>query len=146
MSDEILRLSSVRIHTGSVSQHEAMKEAADLLVAQGAVTGAYFDAMLQREQSVSTFMGNGLAIPHGTNEAKDEILDSGLTLVRYDGGVDWNGEPVNFVMGIAGKGDAHLEILGRVAILFSDEDDVAALMQAGTAEELYGLVAAVNEE
>ncbi len=146
MSDDILRASSVRIHTGSVTQHEAMKEAADILVAAGAVTEGYYDAMLQREASVSTFMGNGLAIPHGTNETKDEILNSGLSLTRYDGGVDWDGEQVNFVMGIAGKGDEHLEILGRVAILFSDEDEVAKLMAASTPEELYALVESVNEE
>lgn len=146
MSDDILRISSVRIHPGSVSQHEAMKEAADLLVAAGSVTEGYYTAMLQREASVSTFMGNGLAIPHGTNDAKDEILTSGLTLVRYDGGIDWDGETVHFVMGIAGKGDSHLEILGRVAILFSDEDDVAELQAAPTAEALFTLVSSVNEE
>ena len=146
MSNQILQLGSVRIHTGSATQQEAMQEAADLLAAAGAVTPAYFDAMQQREATVSTYMGNGLAIPHGTNETKDTILNSGLSLVRYDGGVDWDGEEVHFVMGIAGRGDEHLEILGSVAILFSDEDDVARLAAAQTPEELYALVAAVNEQ
>jgi PTS system mannitol-specific IIA component len=122
-----------------------MKEAADLLQATGAVTADYFAAMQQREETVSTYMGNELAIPHGTNEAKDEILSSALSLVRYDGGVDWGGDPVRFVVGIAGKGDEHLEILSRIAILFSDDDDVARLSSASTADELFDLLASVNE-
>ena len=93
--------------------------------------------MQQREETVSTYMGNELAIPHGTNETKHTILDSALSVVRYDGGVDWGGEPVTFVVGIAGKGDEHLEILSQIAILFSDEDEVENLKRAQSPEELY---------
>ena len=143
MSD-VLRSESVRIHPGSATREEAMKEAADLLQATGAVTAEYFDAMQQREETVSTYMGNELAIPHGTNETKQAILTSGLSVVRYDGGVDWGGEPVTFVVGIAGKGDEHLTILSQIAILFSDEDEVAKLKTAETPEELFGLVSAAG--
>ncbi|MBN9182556.1 MAG: PTS sugar transporter subunit IIA [Microbacterium sp.] len=134
----------MRIHSGGATREEAMKEAADILQAAGAVTGGYYDAMQQREQTVSTYMGNELAIPHGTNETKDTILESALSFVRYDGGVDWGGEPVSFVVGIAGKGDEHLGILSQIAILFSDEDDVARLKAAQTPEELFGLLSSVN--
>ena len=141
----VLNVGQVRIHPGSVTQSEAMKEAADILESAGAVTSAYYDAMQQREVTVSTYMGNELAIPHGTNETKDAILDSALSFVRYDGGVDWGGEPVSFVVGIAGKGDEHLDILSQIAILFSDEDEVAKLKEATTPEELFGLLESVNE-
>ncbi|MGN6220049.1 MAG: PTS sugar transporter subunit IIA [Microbacterium sp.] len=144
MAREVLSIGQVRIHSGSASKEEAMKEAADILQAVGAVTGAYYDAMLQREQTVSTYMGNELAIPHGTNETKNEILESALSVVRYDGGIDWDGNPVTFVVGIAGKGDEHLEILSQIAILFSDEDDVARLKAAQTPEELFSLVSAAG--
>ena len=130
MARDVLSLGQVRIHSGSATREEAMKEAADILEAAGAVTSAYFDAMQQREETVSTYMGNELAIPHGTNETKHTILDSALSVVRYDGGVDWGGEPVTFVVGIAGKGDEHLEILSQIAILFSDEDEVENLKRA----------------
>lgn len=133
----VLRIESVRIHPGSATREEAMKEAADLLQAVGSVTPDYFAAMQQREETVSTYMGNELAIPHGTNETKQAILESGLSVVRYDGGVDWGGEPVTFVIGIAGKGDEHLEILSQIAILFSEEDDVARLKAASSPEELF---------
>ena len=75
-----------------------------------------------------------------TNETKDTILESALSVVRYDGGVDWDGEQVTFVIGIAGKGDEHLEILSQIAILFSEEDDVARLKTLQTPEEIYAVV------
>ncbi|RAZ31670.1 PTS sugar transporter subunit IIA [Microbacterium sp. SMR1] len=145
MAREVLNIGQIRIHSGSATREEAMKEAADLLESAGAVTSAYFDAMQQREQTVSTYMGNELAIPHGTNETKDAILDSALSFVRYDGGVDWGGEPVSFVVGIAGKGDEHLDILSQIALLFSEEEDVARLKAAQTPDELYALLASVNQ-
>ncbi len=145
MAREVLNIDQIRIHSGSVTREEAMKEAADILQSAGAVTGAYFDAMQQREQTVSTYMGNELAIPHGTNETKDAILDSALSFVRYDGGVDWGGEQVSFVVGIAGKGDEHLDILSQIALLFSEDDDVARLKAAQTPDELYALLASVNQ-
>lgn len=145
MTRDVLALGQVRIHSGGSTREDAMKEAADILEAAGAVTGAYFDAMQQREETVSTYMGNELAIPHGTNETKDAILASALSVVRYDGGVDWGGEPVTFVVGIAGRGDEHLEILSQIAILFSDEDDVERLKAAATPEDLFAILSAVNQ-
>ncbi len=145
MAREVLSIGQVRIHSDGATQEEAMKEAADILEAAGAVTGAYFDAMRQREATVSTYMGNELAIPHGTNETKEAILASALSVVRYDGGVDWGGEPVTFVMGIAGVGDEHLEILSQIALLFSDDDEVAKLKAAQTPEELLSRLATVHE-
>lgn len=145
MAREVLTIDQVRIVPGAASRDEAMREAADILQGAGAVTDGYYDAMQQREATVSTYMGNELAIPHGTNETKDTILESALSLVRYDGGVDWDGNPVTFVVGIAGKGDEHLEILSQIALIFSDEDDVARLKAAATPEELFSLLASVNE-
>ena len=144
MTSEVLTSDRVRIHAGSATRDEAIREAADLLVAAGAVTSAYYDAMLAREQTVSTYMGNELAIPHGTNETKDAILASALSFVRYDGGVDWDGEKVTFVVGIAGKGDEHLDILSQIALIFSEDDDVARLKAAATPEELLALLSSVN--
>ncbi|AMG82066.1 MULTISPECIES: PTS sugar transporter subunit IIA [unclassified Microbacterium] len=141
----VLTAEQVRIHKGGASRDDALQEATDILVAAGAVTPAYVDAMRQREETVSTYMGNGLAIPHGTNEAKDAILASALSVVRYDGGVDWDGEQARFVIGIAGVGDEHLDILSRIAILFSEEDDVARLEAAATPDELFALLSEVNE-
>jgi PTS system mannitol-specific IIA component len=143
-TNNILTPGMVRIHPGTATRNQAMQEATDLLVAAGAVTPAYYEAMQDRERTVSTFMGNGLAIPHGTNETKDTVLGSALTFVRYDGGVDWDGQQATFVVGIAGKGGEHLEILSRIAILFSDDAEVDKLRAATTPDELYSLVLAAG--
>ena len=138
---DVLTREYVKIHSGSVTRDEALEEAAGILEAAGAVTGDYFQAMKDREETVSTFMGNGLAIPHGTDAAKDAVLGSALAVIRYDGGVDWgDGDTATFVVGIAGKGDAHLEILQSVAVQFGDDDTVARLSAAETEDELYTLL------
>jgi PTS system mannitol-specific IIA component len=145
MSD-ILTLSQIRVPGTARSKDDAIREAGQLLVDAGAVSPAYVDAMFEREKSVSTYMGNSLAIPHGTNEAKDAILRSALSVVRYDQPIDWDGNEVRFAVGVAGVENGHLEILGKIAIVFSDTDEVDKLLAAGSAEELYRLLHDVNED
>jgi len=144
MADQVLTEKQIKIEGTATTKLEAMREAADILVAAGAVTGAYLPAMLEREESVSTYMGNYLAIPHGTNESKDAILASALSFVRYSTPIDWDGNPVRFVVGIAGIGNEHLDILSSIAIVFSDEDEVDALIAATSAEEILDILSEVN--
>ena len=92
--------------------------------------------MKDREQVVTTFMGNGLAIPHGTDEAKTSVLKSGLTLIQIPDGVDWDGEEVKVVVGIAGKDGEHLDLLSKIAITFSEEENVERIINASSAEEI----------
>jgi PTS system mannitol-specific IIC component len=118
------------------SREDAITRAGELLVAVGAVDASYVDSMHAREQSVSTYMGNLLAIPHGTNEAKSSINRSAISFVRYPDGVDWKGKDVRFVIGIAGAGDDHLKLLGQIAEVFLDKDQVARLEAATTPEQV----------
>jgi PTS system mannitol-specific IIA component len=145
MSD-VLTQTQVKVPGDARSKDDAIREAGQLLVDAGAVTPAYVDAMFEREKSVSTYMGNFLAIPHGTNEAKDTIGRSAISVVRYDAPIDWDGNEVRFAVGIAGVENGHLEILGKIAIVFSDSDEVEKLLAAGSAEELYQMLQAVNED
>jgi PTS system mannitol-specific IIA component len=145
MSD-VLTLPLIKVPGTATSKDDAIREAGELLIESGAVSPAYVDAMFEREQSVSTYMGNYLAIPHGTNEAKDTISRSAISVVRYDAPIDWNGNEVRFAVGIAGVNNGHLEILGKIAIVFSDSDEVDKLLAAASAEELYDLLQAVNED
>lgn len=144
MARQILELDQIRIDGSASTKLEAIREAHEILERAGAVSPAYLPAMIEREKSVSTYMGNLLAIPHGTNESKEAILASALSFVRYDTPIDWDGNPVRFVVGIAGKGTEHLDILGKVAIVFSDEDEVQALEQATSAEEILDILGEVN--
>ena len=145
MSD-VLTQSQIKVPGTARSKDDAIREAGQLLVDAGAVSPAYVDAMFEREKSVSTYMGNFLAIPHGTNEAKDTISRSAISVVRYDEPIDWDGNEVRFAVGIAGVENGHLEILGKIAIVFSDTDEVDKLLAARSADELYELLQAVNED
>ncbi|SEB39724.1 PTS system D-mannitol-specific IIA component, Fru family [Paramicrobacterium humi] len=146
MSDDILTKDNVVASGEATTRDEAIAEAGRMLVQAGAVTDAYVDAMRDREKTVSTYMGNFLAIPHGTNEAKDEISRSMLSFVRYTNPIDWDGDEVRFVVGIAGVGNEHLEILSKIAIVFSEEESVQQLIDAPDADALYALLEEVNEE
>jgi len=143
----VLQESQIRIHTEDTAptKSEAMKEAAEILEAAGAVTADYYPAMLEREKSVSTYMGNFLAIPHGTNDAKDAIKSSALSFIRYATPIDWDGNPVRFVVGIAGVNNEHLDILSKIAIVFSDEDEVQKLTDAQDTAAILSILGEVNE-
>lgn len=141
---EILSPQSVVAAGTARDRDSAIREAGALLESAGAVSPAYIDAMLEREASVSTYMGNFLAIPHGTNEAKGEIRRSALSFVRYTEPIDWDGNEVRFAVGIAGQGDEHLEILSKIALLFSDADAVERLLALPDAESLTAALSEVN--
>jgi len=145
MAEQVLEQDRIVAAGSASTKEEAIREAGRILAAAGAVTDGYVDYMLEREVLTSTYMGNLLAIPHGTNEGKDTILASALSFVRYAEPLDWDGNEVRFVVGIAGKENGHLEILSKIALIFSDEDEVQKLLDAGTASDLYALLSEVNE-
>ena len=136
MTDSVLQKSQIKAEGTATTKLEAMREASEILLEAGSVTADYLPAMIEREKSVSTYMGNFLAIPHGTNEAKDAILKSALSFVRYTTPIDWDGNPVHFVVGIAGIENEHLDILSKIAIIFSDDDQVQALRDAAGVDEI----------
>jgi PTS system mannitol-specific IIC component len=140
----VLAPSSIVLGGRARTRDDAIDEAGRLLVAAGAVDESYVSSMHDRETSVSTFMGNGLAIPHGTNEAKGSIHRTALSFVRYDEPVDWNGKPAEFVVGIAGAGEDHLALLSRIAGIFTDSQQVAALRAATTPAEVTAVLDAVK--
>jgi mannitol/fructose-specific phosphotransferase system IIA component len=110
------------------NKEEAVKIAGDLLYKNGYVEEDYLEAMQEREKDVSTFMGNGVAIPHGTNKAKKYIKKTGLSFVQIPEGVDFgDGNTAYIVIGIAGKGDEHLQILQNLATILQDEQKTEAL-------------------
>ena len=145
MSGKVLELAQIDVHGSAKTLDEAVDEAGHILVAAGAVTPEYIGFMHDRERLISTYMGNFLAIPHGTNEGKDTVLASALSFVRYDQPIDWNGNPVRFVVGIAGKDNGHLDILSSIAMIFSDEDEVEKLLRAGSVDDILAVLGEVND-
>ena len=130
----------------ATTRDEAIREAGNLLLKADAVTPAYVEAMQEREKSISTYMGSYLAIPHGTNESKQAIRHSAVSLVRYASPIDWNGNEVRIVVGIAGVDNEHLGILSKIAVIFSDEDEAQKMLDATTVDELYQLLQDVNAD
>lgn len=143
---EILAKESIVAAGTARTMGEAIREAGELLVRAGAVEPAYIDSMEDRERSMSTYMGNFLAIPHGMNAAKATIRRSAMSLVRYADPIDWGGRgQVHVVIGIAGIEDEHLGMLSKVALVFSDIDEATRMRDATTVEEIADLLASVNE-
>ncbi len=130
----------------ATTRDEAIREAGNLLLKADAVTPAYVEAMQERERSISTYMGSYLAIPHGTNEAKQAIRHSAVSLVRYASPIDWDGNEVRIVVGIAGVDNEHLDILSKIAVIFSDEDEAQKMLDATTVDGLYQLLEDVNAD
>ncbi|MGV3111904.1 PTS sugar transporter subunit IIA [Staphylococcus pettenkoferi] len=133
---ELFSNDNIYLNQSISTQEEAIEQAGQALVKSGAVTEGYIQAMKEREQLVSTFMGNGIAIPHGTDEAKTEVIQSGLSLIQIPEGIDWDGETVKVVVGIAGKDGEHLDLLSKIAITFSEEENVERIVNAQSAEEI----------
>ncbi|MGU3650927.1 PTS mannitol transporter subunit IICBA [Mycolicibacterium sp. A43C] len=140
--DDVLPLSSIVLSGTGSTASAAIDEAGGLLVTAGAVEPGYVTAMHEREKSVSTYMGNGLAIPHGTNDAKTAIRKTGISFVRYAEPIDWNGKPAEFVVGIAGAGNDHMALLTKIAHVFLDKEQVARLRAATSAEEIRAVLTA----
>lgn len=103
------------------SKEDAIRRAGQLLAEKGCVLPDYIDAMVEREKLSTTYMGMGLAIPHGTSEAKENVLKSGIAVLQYPEGVDFDGEKARLVVGIAGVGDSHMDILAHIAEALEDE-------------------------
>jgi PTS system mannitol-specific IIC component len=141
---DVLALDAIVLDGRAATRDDAITEAGQLLVAAGAVEPAYVDAMHEREQSVSTHMGKGLAIPHGTNEAKAAVRRTAISFVRYSQPIDWNGKPAEFVVGVASAGKDHLALLGRIAQVFLDQDQVDQLRAARSADDVKAVLDGVR--
>lgn len=126
------------IKTGqeSVSKEEAITAAGKLLHELGYVNESYIPAMLEREKTVSTYMGLGVAIPHGTSEAKDEVKKTGIVMLQYPEGVDFGDEKAYLVFGIAGIGNEHLDLLAKIGTVIEEEENLDKLKKATTPEEI----------
>ncbi|MDR2008434.1 MAG: PTS mannitol transporter subunit IICBA [Alphaproteobacteria bacterium] len=134
-SANVLNINNIKLGLPSTSADEAIKMAGKLLVDGGYVNSGYINSMLEREKITTTFIGNWTAIPHGTNDAKDEVLSSGIVILQYPNGIDFNGNTVNLVIGIAGKNNTHVDILAKIAQTIVNEELVAKLIKTNNIQD-----------
>lgn len=121
----------VQLGAQARDKEDAIRQAGELLVRAGCVTPAYVAGMHARERTMSTYLGSGVAIPHGTFDELGLVQRTGISVLQVPAGVEWEaGERAFLVIGIAARGDEHVEVLQRLAEIVEDEALVGALIEA----------------
>ena len=136
---ELLLRENIRVNCKADTQEQVIRQVGQMLVDSGYVKQSYVDGMVEREKTFSTFMGNGLALPHGVEAAKKEIKSSGIAVMTFPEGTDWDGTKVTVVIGIAGVGEEHLDILSVIADKMMDET-AAEKLAIGDVDTVYEIL------
>lgn len=131
-------------HSGSMN--EAIEHAGGLLVARGSISEEYIDGMKERETKASTYLGNGVALPHGLLESKDYIRSTGIVVVQHPDGVDWQAGTAHLVVGLAAVGDDHVRVLSQLAEILQDEELCETLWRTTDSQFLYDCLTADPDE
>ncbi len=135
----VLRIENIRLGLKSVEKTDAIKMAGWLLVESGYAGEDYIDAMIQRENDLTTYIGNGIAIPHGVSSAKKQIKKTGISILQFPEGVDFGEGMAHLVVGIAGVGNDHLTILSNLAAIMEDEAIAEEIKKTSDIEYVYQL-------
>lgn len=131
------------ISDGAPDKESALKQVADHLVKAGNTTDAYLAGMLAREAQISTYLGNGIAIPHGTPETRDAVLHTGVKVVVFRHGVAWGeGNITHVAIGIAARSSEHLGILRQLTHALSHDNIPHAIQNAKTPTEILAILCA----
>jgi len=132
----ILSKERIQLNAVATDRTDAIRKAGELLVTSNCVTSEYVEGMLKREESMSTYLGSGVAIPHGIYENKEHVLQTGISVLQLPQGVEWDedGEPVHLVIGIAASGDEHVNVLASLAEAVEDEAVLAEMINATNPE------------
>lgn len=126
----ILSKDRITLQSSAVDKADAIRKAGELLVRTGCVLPEYVEGMLTREGSMSTSLGNGVAIPHGMDKNRDHVLHTGISILQLSEGVEWEeGDRVFMVIGIAASSDEHVGVLANLAEVVDDEETLAELLK-----------------
>lgn len=141
MKPEVLCDKNILLNVKSETKDDAINRVGRLLVENGYVEEGYLEGMMKREQDVTTYIGNGIAIPHGMNEYVKYIKHSGIVIAQYPQGVDFGqGNTAYLVIGIAGKDDDHMSILSKIAITCQYEENVEKLIKSKDKQEIIKII------
>ena len=142
-----LERSNVQLHAKVANKAEAIQAAASLLVSSQYIKSGYIDSMLAREKVANTFLGNGIAIPHGLPKDRDLILRTGIAVLQVPNGVQWNrGETVQLVVAIAARSDEHIGILANLTTVLTEEDTVRKLATTNDPNDIIAALSGVRPE
>lgn len=131
----ILSTDRISLKANAANKDDAIRKAGELLVRSGCVLSPYIEGMLSREKTMSTSLGNGVAIPHGVYENRDHILHTGISVLQLDEGVEWDdGEKVFLVIGIAASGDEHVGVLANLAEVIDNDTNLSEILHTDDPE------------
>jgi len=145
VSVEVLPPSSVRVGASAPDSDAAIDIVGGLLVESGCVTSEYVTEMRARERIVSTYLGNGIALPHGTNEGRTAVRRTGLAVVQFPQGVLWGEERAYLVIGLAALAEEHIGVMARLATILGDEALCLRLAMTTDAHEIYRTLTQIDD-
>ena len=146
MSIEVLPASSVRVGAAAPDSDTAIDIVGGMLVESGCVTSEYVTEMRARERIVSTYLGNGIALPHGTNEGRTAVRRTGLAVAQFPAGVPWGDERAYLVIGLAALAEEHIGVMARLATILGDEALCLRLAMTTDANEIYRTLTQSDDE
>lgn len=140
---ELLAEEAIRLDCSATDRDDAIRQAGELLVAVGAVEPSYVAAMLERERAVSTYVGEAIAFPHATLAEVDAVNRDAIVVLRFPDGVDWDGNPVSVVIGLAAQGRGHIGLLSRLATVLLEPGKAEAIRATEQPADVYAALSAV---
>jgi mannitol/fructose-specific phosphotransferase system IIA component len=143
---DLLVADAVRLGCTAADRFDAVRQAGEALVRIGAVEPAYADAMQEREQSLSSFVGEGFAIPHGTDAARALVRRGALAFLQFPDGVDWDGQDVRACVAIAASADEHVSVMSTLAQVLLDPDQAEELRTTTDPQRVLELLAPAPDD
>jgi PTS system mannitol-specific IIA component/phosphocarrier protein FPr len=141
---DVLTREGIRVDRRAADRWDAVRQCGAVLAELGATDDGYVRTMLERERSLSTYIGEGVAIPHGTDAARVLVRRTTIAVLQYPLGVDWDGHTVRSCVTIAARGDEHLTVLSALALLLMEPDRAARLRACADPDEIHQLLRSVS--
>lgn len=144
-NENLFRISESNIFLGlsAGTKEEAIRFAGEQLVKGGYVQAEYVDAMLAREQLTSTYLGESIAVPHGTIEAKDRVLKTGIVFCQYPAGIRWGDDEddrARLVVGIAARNNEHINVITKLTTALDEDGVIERLANTTSVEEVLTIL------
>lgn len=136
----MLKKENIILNQPAAEREDVIRRCGRMLVDSGYANENYIEGMIERDNSFSTGIGNFIAIPHGADAYKKDIITTGIVALAYPEGIDWHGKPVYLVIGIAAKGDEHLDIMGNIVDNLETGEDTIKLVKNADVEDVYRML------
>jgi len=146
MTPALLEAEGVRLGLRAADRWDAVAQAGEVLLAIGAVERPYVEAMAERERSLSTYLGEGFALPHGTDASRGHVRHPAIAVLQFPEGVDWGGGLVHVAIAVASASDEHVRILAEVATVITDPEKAQRLREADDPRDVLELLTPAMEE